>query len=198
MPKKYFEYRGVSNAVYALVTADTSESITFGAVKDFTGVAEIGRATESSTEPHYYDNIPAIVIDSVGADEVTVSASGIPLDILAEMTGQYYDQATGMMVEQEGIAPYVAFGYKTEKTDGTTVYVWRLKGKFSIPATTSSTKNEGTDANGQEIVYTGINTTHKFTKTGKGARAVNVDTDVNASMTDATWFAEVQTPDTVQ
>lgn len=198
MPKKYFEYRGVSNAVYALVTADTSESITFGAVKDFTGVAEIGRTTESSTEPHYYDNIPAIVIDSVGADEVTVSASGIPLDILAELTGQYYDQATGMMVEQEGIAPYVAFGYKTEKTDGTTVYVWRLKGKFSIPATTSSTKNEGTDANGQEIVYTGINTTHKFTKTGKGARAVNVDTDVNASMTDATWFAEVQTPDTVQ
>ena len=198
MPKKYFEYRGVSNAVYALVTADTSESITFGAVKDFTGVAEIGRTTESSNEAHYYDNIPAIVIDSVGADEVTVSASGIPLDVLAELTGQFYDQATGMMVEQESKAPYVAFGYKTEKTDGTTVYVWRLKGKFSIPATTSSTKNEGTDANGQEIVFTGINTTHKFTKTGKGAKAVNVDTDVNASMTDVTWFAEVQTPDTVQ
>lgn len=198
MPKKYFEYRGVSNAVYALVTADTSESITFGAVKDFTGVAEIGRTTENSNEAHYYDNIPAIVIDSVGADEVTVSASGIPLDVLAELTGQFYDQATGMLVEQEGKAPYAAFGYKTEKTDGTTVYVWRLKGKFSIPATTSSTKNEGTDAAGQEIVYTGINTTHKFTKTGKGAKAVNVDTDVNASMTDATWFAEVQTPDTVQ
>ena len=198
MPKKYFEYRGVSNAAYALVTADSSEAITFGAVKDFTGVAEIGRTTESSNEAHYYDNIPAIVIDSVGADEVTVSASGIPLDVLAELTGQYYDQATGMLVEQEGKAPYVAFGYKTEKTDGTTVYDWRLKGKFSIPATTSSTKNEGTDANGQEIVFTGINTTHKFTKTGKGAKAVNVDTDVNASMTDVTWFAEVQTPDTVQ
>jgi len=196
MSKKYFEYRGVSNAVYAMVTADSSEAITFGAVKDFTGVAEIGRTTESSNEAHYYDNIPAIVIDSVGADEVTVSASGIPLDVLAELTGQYYDQATGMMVEQEGKAPYVAFGYKTEKTDGTTVYVWRLKGKFSIPATTSSTKNEGTDANGQEIVFTGINTTYKFTKTGKGAKAVNVDTDVNAGMTDATWFAEVQTPDT--
>ena len=198
MSKKYFEYRGVSNAVYAMVTADSSEAITFGAVKDFTGVAEIGRTTESSNEAHYYDNIPAIVIDSVGADEVTVSASGIPLDVIAELTGQYYDAQTGMMVEQEGKAPYVAFGYKTEKTDGTTVYVWRLKGKFSIPATTSSTKNEGTDANGQEIVFTGINTTHKFTKTGKGAKAVNVDTDVNAGMTDATWFTEVQTPDTVQ
>lgn len=198
MPKKYFEYRGVSNAVYALVTADTSENYTTGAVKDFTGVSEIGRTTESSNEAHYYDNIPAIVIDSVGADEVNVSSSGIPLDILAELTGQYYDQATGMLVEQEAIAPYVAFGYKTEKTDGTTVYVWRLKGKFSIPDTTSATKDDGTDANGQEIVFTGINTTHKFTKTGKGAKAVNVDTDVNANMNDATWFEAVQTPDTVQ
>ena len=198
MSKKYFEYRGVSNAVYALVTADTSENYTTGSVKDFTGVSEIGRTTENSNEAHFYDNIPAIVIDSVGADEVTVSSSGIPLDILAELTGQYYDQATGMLVEQEATAPYVAFGYKTEKTDGTTVYVWRLKGKFSIPDTTSATKDDGTDANGQEIVFTGINTTHKFTKTGKGAKAVNVDTDVNATMNDATWFEAVQTPDTVQ
>ena len=99
MPKKYFEYRGVSNAVYALITEDSSENYTTGAVKDFTGVAEIGRTTESSNEAHYYDNIPAIVIDSVGADEVTVSASGIPLDVLAELTGQFYDQATGLLVD---------------------------------------------------------------------------------------------------
>lgn len=197
MPKKYFEYRGVSNAVYALITEDSSESYTTGAVKDFTGVAEIGRTTESSNEAHYYDNIPAIVIDSVGADEATVSASGIPLDVLAELTGQFYDQATGMLVEQEAAAPYVAFGYKTEKTDGTTVYVWRLKGKFSIPDTTAATKDEGTDANGQEITFTGINTTHKFTKTGKGAKAVNVDTSVNTGMTDEIFFDAVQTPDTV-
>ena len=87
MAKKYFEYRGVSNAVYAEITADTAENFTTGTVKDFTGVSEIGRTTESSNEAHYYDNIPAIVIDSVGADEVTISASGIPLDVMAEITG---------------------------------------------------------------------------------------------------------------
>ena len=84
MPKKYFEYRGVSNAVYALITADTSEAFTTGEVKDFTGVSEIGRTTESSNEAHYYDNIPAVVIDSVGADEVTITTSAIPLDVLSE------------------------------------------------------------------------------------------------------------------
>jgi phi13 family phage major tail protein len=195
MAKKYFEYRGVSNAVYAEITADTAEEFTTGTVKDFTGVSEIGRTTESSNEAHYYDNIPAIVIDSVGADEVAISASGIPLDVMAEITGQYYDSAKGLFVEQEAAPKYYAFGYITDKTDGTKVLVWRLKGKFSIPDTTSATKDDGTDANGQEITYTGINTTHKFTATGKGAKAVNIDTSVNETITEQTFFGTVQTPD---
>lgn len=197
MAKKYFEYRGVSNAVYAEITADTAENFTTGTVKDFTGVSEIGRTTESSNEAHYYDNIPAIVIDSVGADEVAISASGIPLDVMAEITGQYYDSAKGLFVEQEAAPKYYAFGYITDKTDGTKVLVWRLKGKFSIPDTTSATKDDGTDANGQEITYTGINTTHKFTATGKGAKAVNIDTSVNETIKEETFFGTVQTPDTI-
>ena len=40
--KTYFEYRGVSNAVYAEVLSDTAAGITFGQVKNFTGVSEIG------------------------------------------------------------------------------------------------------------------------------------------------------------
>ena len=197
MPKTYFEYRGVSNAVYAEVTADTAESFTTGAVKDLTGVSEIGKTTDSANETHYYDNLPAIVIDSVGSDEITINTSGIPLDVLADITGQYYDQTTGMLVEQESTPKYFAFGYITDKTDGTKVLVWRLKGKFSIPGTTSATKDDGTDANGQELTYTGISTVHKFTKTGKPARAINIDTSVNQTMTDATFFETVNTPDTI-
>lgn len=197
MPKTYFEYRGVSNAVYAEITADTAENFTTGTVKDLTGVSEIGKTTDSANETHYYDNLPAIVIDSVGSDEITINTSGIPLDVLADITGQYYDQTTGMLVEQESTPKYFAFGYITDKTDGTKVLVWRLKGKFSIPGTTSATKDDGTDANGQELTYTGISTVHKFTKTGKPARAINIDTSVNQTMTDATFFETVNTPDTI-
>ena len=197
MPKTYFEYRGVSNAVYAEITADTEANFTTGAVKDLTGVSEIGKTTDSANETHYYDNLPAIVIDSVGSDEITINTSGIPLDVMADITGQYYDEQTGMLVEQESTPKYFAFGYITDKTDGTKVLVWRLKGKFSIPGTTSATKDDGTDANGQELTYTGISTVHKFTKTGKPARAINIDTSVNQAMTDATFFAQVNTPDTI-
>ena len=197
MPKTYFEYRGVSNAVYAEITADTAADFTTGAVKDLTGVSEIGKTTDSANETHYYDNLPAIVIDSVGSDEITINTSGIPLDVLADITGQYYDQTTGMLVEQESTPKYFAFGYITDKTDGTKVLVWRLKGKFSMPGTTSATKDDGTDANGQELTYTGISTVHKFTKTGKPARAINIDTSVNQTITEENFFATVNTPDTI-
>lgn len=70
------------------------------------------------------------------------------------------------------------------------------KGTFSIPDQTNTTENDGTDANGQEIVYTGISTTHKFTKTGKGAKALNVDLGKDLANV-STFFDTVTTPDTL-
>ena len=194
------EYRGVEGLVYAEVTKDDNESdggYTTGTVKPLAGVAELSRTTETSSEAHYYDNIAAVVIGSTGADEITINTSAIPLKVLAEITGQYYDESTGMMVECSRESKYFALGYRTKKTDGTEVLVWRLKGTFGIPDSTHVTENDGTDANGQELVYTGISTTHKFTKTGKPAKAVNVDTSLD--LVDTTnFFKTVATPDTVK
>lgn len=194
--QKITEYRGVQDLVYAEVTQDSSEGYVTGEVKHLAGVAEISKSTESSSEPHYYDNVPAIVIDSVGADEITCTVSAIPLDVLAEINGHYYDEATGMLVEGERESKYFALGYRTQKTDGTEVLVWRLKGTFSIPESTHVTKDDGTDANGQEITFTGISTSHIFKKTGKPAKAVNVDT-IKDLIDTTTFFDTVQTPDTV-
>lgn len=194
--KEIFEYRGVENLVCAEVTKDDVEKYETGEVIDIAGVAEISRTTENSSETHYYDNLPAIVVDSVGTDTVTCSVSAIPLDVLAKLTGQYFDESTGAFVEGERVAKYFALGYKTQKTNGKEVYVWRLKGKFSIPDSTHATKTNGTEANGQEIVFTGISTTHKFTKTGKTAKAINVDTEYD-KVDVSTFFDKVQTIDTL-
>ena len=193
------EYRGIRGLVCAEVTTDTTETFECDTPFPLAGVAELSRTTETTNESHYYDNNPAIVIESTGADEVTITASAIPFDALAKITGQTYDEATGMFVEGERQSKYFAIGYITEKTDGTEIFVWRLKGKFNIPDSTHATKDDGAEANGQEIVYTGINTIHKFTAIGnKTAKAVNVDTKVNKTVKEATFFESVQTPDTVK
>lgn len=195
---KIVEYRGIEGLVYAPITEDSTENYTTGEVKELAGVAELTRSTESSAEPHYYDNMPAVVIESTGSDEVTATVSAIPLDVLADITGQVYDADTGMFVEGARENKYFALGYKTKKTDGSEVFVWRLKGTFSIPESTHVTEDDGTDANGQEITYTGIATTHKFAKTNKGAKAINVEAgaDGKADVTD--FFTKVQTPDSVK
>ena len=193
------EYRGIRGLVAAKVLTDNAEEFSCDTPFPVAGVAELSRTTETSSEPHYYDNVPAVVISSTGADEVTISASAIDFDVLAKLTGQIYDEETGMFVEGERSNDYFAIGYITEKTDGTEIFVWRLKGQFSIPDSTHATKDDGTDANGQELVYSGINTSHKFTAlSNKTAKAVNVDTSVNTTVKEDTFFTTVQTPDTIK
>lgn len=195
------EYRGVEGLVAAEVLKDNNESgsgegYVTGEVFSIAGVATISRTTENSNETHYYDNMPAIVINSTGADEVTITASAIPFEVLAKITGQNYDDTTGALIEGPRESKYFALGYKTKKTNGDEVYVWRYKGLFSIPDSEHNTENDGTDASGQEITYTGISTTHKFAKTGKGAKAINVDLGKNLAEVDE-FFDEVTTPDTL-
>lgn len=202
------EYRGVEGLVAAEVLVDDNETNTAGSgetpnhgyvtgdVFAIAGVAEISKTTDSSTETHYYDNIPAIVITNTSSDTVTINASAVPMDVLATITGQFYDSTTGSLIEGTRDLRYFAIGYKTKKTNGDEVYVWRYKGTFNVPDQTSATENDGTDANGQELVFTGISTTHKFTKTGKGTKALSVD--VSKGLADvSTFFDTVTTPDTL-
>lgn len=201
--KEIVEYRGVEALVYAEVLKDnnetgTDEGYVTGEVKSLAGVAEISKTTDSSNETHFYDNMPAIVISSTGSDEVTISTSAIPLDVLADITGQKYDPALGAFIEGARTPKYFAIGYKTKKTNGNEVFVWRYKGMFNIPGSTHHTEDDGTDANGQEVVFSGVQTTHKFTKNnGKGARAMNVDTALGLADVSA-FFDTVTTPDSLQ
>lgn len=193
------EYRGIEGLVAAEVLKDNNnsgegEGYVTGEVFSIAGIAELSKSTESSNESKYYDNMPALVISSTGADEVTCTVSAIDQEVLAKITGQQYDAATGTLIEGERKNKYFAIGYKTKKTNGDEIYVWRYKGTFNIPEATHATENDGTDANGQEITYTGINTTHKFTKTNSGAKAINVD--LGKDLADVTgFFDKVTTPD---
>lgn len=190
------EYRGVENLVAAEVTEDTKENYTTGDVFPIAGVAEISKKSNSDSATHFYDNSPAVIIGASGSDEIEVKTSVIPLDVLAKLTGQIYDDATGSLIEGDQENKYFALGYKTQKTNGDEVCVWRLKGQFAIPDEASKTIDDGTDAEGQTLKYTGIKTIHKFTKNSKGARAVV--TDGGAGKADLTkFFDKVTTPDTL-
>ena len=195
-PNKVFEFRGIDSVYYAKVLSDTKEEITFDTPKYLCPVAELGKTTEASSEAHYYDNKALISLTSEGADEVTLTTSAIPIDVLAEITGKYFDEELGMMAENSGIAPDIALLYRTKGTDGKYRYVTRYKMKASIPEETVATEDDGTDANGQELTLTGVSTVHEFAK-GGSAKSVIVDTRYGTADV-STWFDTVHTIDDVK
>lgn len=194
---EYVEFRGVDNLVYAEVLIDTTEEFETGEVKELAGAGEISKTASTNSGTKYYDNIPAIVINSEGPDTITIASSVPLLATLAELTGKMIDTQTGAMIEVESEPKYFALGYKFQKTDGTERYVWRLKGQFGIPDESSKSKDDSTDTNNTQLTYTGIYTTHKFTRDGKTkpAKAVVVDDTPDSKCDVSSFFTQVTTPE---
>lgn len=195
--EKIVEYRGIRNLVVAPLKKDTKDELTYDTPFALAGTSELSKETESSSDTHYYDNEAAIVINTTGADTVNVNVSAVSLKNTSAITGQKFDEKTGALIEGTATPPYMAMGYITEDTDGREYYVWRLKGRFGNPSDSHKSKDNGTDANGQELAYTGVNTQKKFVANdNKSAKATVVPAD-SCGMSEEKFFSEVQTPDDI-
>lgn len=200
-----FEFRGVDNLYVARVTKDDKNGYETETPIYLSPVAEVAKATESSSEAHYYDNKAMIVVSSESADTITITMAPPVLDKLSRIIGKSFDETTGMMVDSERVNDYWALMYRTKGTDGKYRYVSRLKGTFNIPEDDNQTENDGTDTTNTEIEYTGIYTEYEFNK-GKyvdgaweKASAKGIVVDTRYGLADvSTFFNATQTPDTIQ
>ena len=192
---KVVEFRGTDGLVIAEVTEDTSTNYTTGDVEELAPVAEIGKEIAQGKATKHYDNKPMIVIRSKGEDTITCQVPVLSLKTLAMVTGQYYDEETGALLEGTPTEKYFALGYRLKLTDGTYRYVWRLKGAFSIPTETSKTEDDGTESQGQQLQYTGITPIHKFAKGGNKSAVVVDERDGKVDVSD--FFGQVVTPDSL-
>lgn len=190
---KIVTWRGVRGLKAAKLLTDTTEEIEYDEVRDLAGISKLSKTTETSSETKFYDNSPAVIIQGDGADEVAIDASAVSEENQAWMTGEYYDAEDDIYIEGSPEQQYYALGYIVKKSDLSERYVWRLKGSFAYPESEHNTEDDGTDSTGTTINYTGVETTHKFTKTGKTAKAVNVGAE---KYDESKFFATVQTPDT--
>lgn len=194
------EFRGTDKLVFAEVLGDDNEEnggYKTGEVKILAPVAEISKTTETGSDTKYYDNKPALTINSEGADTITLTISVLNLATLGEITGKKVDTETGALMDGVATPKYFALGYRLRLTDGSYRYVWRYKGSFSIPEETSATENADTDSNNQKLTYTGIMTQHIFTKTGTCEKALVVDERDGKADLEA-FFDEVTTCDTIK
>lgn len=195
--EKFEEYQGFDSLVIAEITSDTVETYETGEVEILAPAGEISKSTATESATKYYDNQAYLVVNSEGADEVTLTIPQLPVSKIGKLLGKYVDEATGALMDS-GMPgdKYFALGYRLLFTDGTYRYVWRHKGKFSLGDEAAKSKDDSTDTNNGQLTYTGITTVHKFTKTNEPSKAIVVDErDGKADV--STWFDAVVTPDNI-
>lgn len=198
MAKKYVQSRGCDNLVYAKLLTDTVDELTYGEVKDLAGVKSVATEKAQSSETVFVDNISGFSVNSAIETTRTFEITNIGNEELADITGQYYEKESDLIVNSsDAIPPYIAVGYRVSDTDGSNKLVWAYKCKAQAPSENSSTIDNGTESQGQTLTIACVQTLHKFAKTGKGAVDSAIP-EVNAKYDTSTFFDEVTTPDTLK
>lgn len=157
-----FEFRGIEDLYYAEVKEDSETQFTTDTPKRLSYTAKIAKEVESSSETHYYDDKGMIVVNTKGAETFTLTVAPPKLEILADITGQAFDSAAGMLIEGEINPKYYAIGYKAKGTDGNWRYCWKYKGQFAIPSEENNTESDSIDTTNTELTYTAVSTVYKF------------------------------------
>lgn len=197
------EYRGCRSLVYAKVLTDTADGMTFGEVKPLAPVQQIARDISRDSKTSYYDNTAANTITSEGA-ETNKFIIAVPSDeVLADIEGKFYDPATGIYSDTPITDDKYAVGYVLgEKGDEDNEdFCWKNKGTFQVEGTEHNTEDDGTDTTNITLNYTSIYPNAHFAhggKDGNGGKAKGVRIKKSGNlMTEAEFFAQVQTVDTV-
>jgi len=176
---------GLSSVHYAIMTEDISTGTTYGTPKPIPGAiaANIEPAVTSTTL--YTDDGPDEVANALGEITVTLQVKDLPLETQADLLG-YEAPSGGVTIRYaDDVAPYVALGFKSLKSDGDYRYVWLYKGKFESPEENFKTKEENIEFQTPTI-------TGKFVKRVSDDQWQNIGDEGDTGFTAGdTWFDAV-------
>lgn len=198
MADKFVLKRGLQNIVVAEVLTDTAEEITFGAAEQLIPAGEMSKTVDNESALFHFDNTVFASINREGGTEISITGAGLRAAHRAKLNGKHVDEATGAVLDSgQPKTVYYALGAETWNTDGTKELFWFMKGTFAIPDETDKTTDESTDANGTELTYTAIPTTHRFEVGGEQVthKRTIIDTSETKVKAEQDFFAQPVTPE---
>ena len=192
--------RGLKNVFVAEVTNDdnTTTGYTTGTPYHLIPAGEMTRTPSSESTNTWFDDVVFASVGTEGATEITISGASLRAAAVANLLGKEVDATTGAVLDSgEYVEKYWALLGEAEGVDGSSEYFCFLKGTFTAPEESDKTKDDSTDANGMELTFNAIQTTHVFTATNKVCKRVVIDSTTTAIKTDQSWTAQVVTPDNI-
>lgn len=200
MAEEFKLRRGLKNVYVAEVTNDdnTETGYTTGTPYHLIPAGEMTRTPSSENTNMWFDDIVFASVGTEGATEITISGASLRAAAVAQLLGKDIDATTGAVLDSgEYVEKYWALIGEAEGVDGSSEYFAFLKGTFTAPEESDRTKDDSTDANGMELTFNAIQTTHVFTATNKVCKRVVIDSTTTAFKADQSWTAQVATPDNI-
>lgn len=118
----------VTNPVYALLTSDTAEGVTYGDVKSLGEAMQVQITPSVAAGKLFGNGVPQEDISKLTGIAMVLDATKIPIEDKAIVQGHEYKD--GVIIEKAGDeAPYIAVGYMVEGTNKKNEYVWLVKGR---------------------------------------------------------------------
>jgi phi13 family phage major tail protein len=187
---------GLDSLYIAEITTDELGAFEHEAPEYLAPAAEASQASTVNSETIYADDQAYDTFTTKGETVITLSVTNVPLELLAKLTGQSFDNATGLFYEFGGVPPYFALMFRSMKSNGSYRYYCFPKCKFDVPDEEASTKGETPDPKMLEITVHAIKTTCKFELPDDVIdgiiRAIG-DEDLE-NFDGADWFTDVNVP----
>lgn len=122
---------GLENLTIALITSDTSSGITYETPEKLERSIKAKISPKTSSEKLYSDDSVEEILNNFDSCDVEIELNQLTIASRAKLQGSQIK--SGMLVEnKDDIAPELALGFRSKKSDGKYRYVWLLKGKFEI------------------------------------------------------------------
>ncbi len=189
------ELRGIKGLKLAVQKTDTTAAITYDTPTNFAGVRSVENEEDESTGESYYDNQPAIVTSSEGADTYKLVTSVLDDVMRAIIEGRKHDEETGAYFGTPKNRPYLALGFIATDTNGDDWYYWIYKGKLTGGSEKHNTKDNGTEGTNLEWEFKSIYTNHKFTSANNQPLKY-YKIKAGGKISEEQFFSKVYNPDT--
>lgn len=184
---------GLRDVVVAPLTKDKEgEDPTWGTVVPLVGAIDFD-VSDNSGDPdvQYYDDHEGDVLQPDPELKGTIEMADLPPRKYAMLLGHQVDDNGVVIHNADDKAPYFAWGFKSQKSDGNDRYTWYYKGRASMAQDKHTTKQ------GKNITRQSTKLTVTFIKltSTKNARAFVDEDDPDFASVKSTFFDAPYTPD---
>lgn len=180
---------GLKNLHYAVLTSDTAEGVEYETPVKLESAINLDIQDNTEQVTFYSDDKVEEVINAFAGKEVTLELGYLPNDLEAKITGNEYNQQTGIFSQKaNAVAPEIALLFEAPKSNGSSRYGVLYKGVFAVEGETYATQEDSVES--QTVTLKGV----FMPLTHNGKTSIKFDTDskaTNAAQIKAKWFQDV-------